>query len=77
MKTTTIKRSPVSYVTIRYSDHDYTATVRSFGQLSNYLSLENRKFTIGDVKGDVPAWLLRELSMVSRFTLCQNTTSVI
>ena len=76
MNTKSIFKS-ATYVTIQYADHNYKATVREFGQLSEYLSKEKRRFKIGDIEGFIPSWLVKELNMISHFALSDNVSAAI
>jgi hypothetical protein len=65
----------MTYVTIHFESHDYTATVREEGQLTGFLSQKNETFKIGDVVGDIFPGLLSELNRISRFGKSKNITA--
>ena len=44
--------SEAAYVTFRYADHEYTATVRNARQLISYVAREDRPFAISRIEDD-------------------------
>ena len=64
--------TPPTYVTIHFDSHDYTATVTSFGQLSRFLSDKTEPFRLGSCAGHIPAWITRELNMITHLKGCRN-----
>jgi len=65
----------MTYVTIHFDSHTYTATVREEGQLSRFLSDKNEPFKIGDVVGNIFPGLVSELNRISRFAKSRNVTA--